>query len=76
MSNKWDLEVGDLLARGEEIGIVRSIEDTPYGLIFIVYWTWSNDNLTGCTAIPEQLLCEPFFDRFQHIKGTHKDGGG
>lgn len=75
MSNKWDLEVGDLLTRGEEVGIVRRIEETPYGLIFMVYWTWSKDNLSGCTAIPEQLLCEPFFERFDHIKGTRANGG-
>tara|TARA_R100001443_G_scaffold43434_1_gene56524 strand:+ start:171 stop:401 length:231 start_codon:yes stop_codon:yes gene_type:complete len=76
MTNKWNLEVGDLLTRGDEVGIVKNIEDTPYGLIFVVYWTWSSENLTGCTEIPEQLLCEPFFARFQHIKGTHNNGGG
>ncbi len=76
MNNKWNLEIGDLLLRGAEVGIVKDIDETPYGLVFMVYWTWSKDKLTGCTDIPEQLLCEPFFKRFQHIKGTHDNGSG
>ncbi len=74
--NKWDLEIGDLLLRAEEIGIVKKIHETPYGLIYVVYWTWGEDDLTGYTEIPEQLLCEPFFERFRHIKGIRYDGGG
>ena len=75
MTNKWNLEIGDLLLRADEIGIVRSINETPYGLIFVIYWSWGQDNLVGCTEIPEQLLCEPFFERFQHIKGSPNDDG-
>ena len=76
MKNKWNLEIGDLLLRTEEIGIVKKIHETPYGLIFVVHWTWAVDNLTGFTEIPEQLLCIPFFERFQHIKGSRNNGGG
>ena len=76
MMNKWNLQKGDLLVRYEEIGIVKKILETPYGLVFVIYWTWNQDGLSGCTQIPEQLLCEPFFERFQHIKGNHFDGGG
>jgi len=76
MTNKWNLEVGDLLIRGVEVGIVKEITETPYGLIFQLYWTWSKEKMEGCTQIPEQLLCEPFFQRFRHIKGTLNHGGG
>lgn len=70
MTNKYNLEVGDLLLRCTEIGIVGSITETPYGLIFKVYWTWATDESDGTIEIPEALLCDAFFERFKLIKGS------
>jgi len=67
--NKWNLEVGDLLIRDEEVGIVHKIKETTWGLIYSVYWTWNKDGLFGTTKIPEQLLCYEFFKKFEHVKG-------
>ena len=63
------LEVGDLLLRGKEIGVVKHANDTPYGVCYVIHWTWSVDNSHGITTIPDLLLCEGFFDRFTVIKG-------
>ena len=68
MTNKYNLQVGDLLLRNAEMGIVRSISETPYGLIFNVYWTWADTY--GVTAIPQVLLCDAFFKKFTLIKGN------
>ena len=72
MMNKWNLEVGDLLFKPDEVGIVRAIEETPYGLVFAIHWAWNQEGLYGTTMIPEQLLCKAFFTKFKHIKGTDK----
>jgi len=71
MTNKYNLQVGDLLLRNSEMGIVRSISETPYGLIFNVYWAWADT--CGSTIIPQQLLCKAFFKKFIHIKATAKN---
>jgi hypothetical protein len=70
MINKWGLETGDLLFKPDEVGVVKEIRETPYGLIFVIYWTWNQEGYTGFTEIPEQLLCKAFFTKFKHIKGT------
>ena len=71
MMNKWNLEVGDLLFKPEEVGIVKHIHKTPYGLVFAIYWTWNQEGCSGVTQIPEQILCDAFFTKFKHIKGSH-----
>ena len=69
MTNKYNLEVGDLLLRGTEIGVIKSILETPYGLLFSIYWTWATDESDGVVQIPEGMLCDAFFERFKLIKG-------
>ena len=68
MTNKYNLQVGDLLLRNSAMGIVKSISETPYGLVFNVYWAW--DDGYGATIIPQVLLCDAFFKKFTLIKGT------
>jgi hypothetical protein len=71
MMNKWNLEVGDLLMRGGDIGVVHSLSQTAYGSVWEVHWTWTIDGNSGTTHVPEQLLCKAFFTKFQHIKRTN-----
>ena len=70
MTNKYNLQVGDLLLRSTEIGIIRSVSETPYGLVFQIYWTWATDESDGIIQIPEGMLCDAFFERFKLIKGS------
>jgi len=65
------LEVGDLLCRGNEVGVVQHIQTTPYGFIYNIYWVW--ENTCGMTTIPQQLLCKAFFNKFIHIKAENKN---
>jgi len=67
------LEIGDLLIKSDEVGIVHRIDETSYGLIYNIYWTWKLGGLCGVTKIPEQLLCRAFFTKFKHIKGKKLD---
>ena len=62
------LEVGDLLIRDDEVGIVQKIYITPYGNTYRVYWTWTIEGFTGFTDIPSCLLDEGFFKRFDRIR--------
>ena len=69
MMDKCVLYEGDLLLRGKEIGVVKSTHETPYGLYYEIYWTWSKDNSQGVTKVPDILLCESFFKRFTLVRG-------
>ena len=62
------LEIGDLLIRNNEVGIVQRAYITPYGITYRVYWTWNIEGFYGFTEIPDTLLSKMFFSRFQHIK--------
>ena len=73
MMTDYILEVGDLLMRSDEVGVVSSISETPYGLIYSVHWTWTLEGFCGVTNIPCALLCKPFFDKFTHIKRSKSE---
>lgn len=62
------LGLGDLLLRENEIGIVQSINNTEWGLVYKIYWIWSLEGLAGHTSIPDSLICKSFMKRFKHIK--------
>ena len=68
-----NLEIGDLLIKSDEVGIVHRIDETSYGSIYNIYWTWKHGELCGVTKMPEQLLSQSFFTKFKHIKGKKLD---
>ena len=70
MKVKYVLYEGDLLLRGKEIGVVKSSHETPYGMYYEIYWTWSEDNSQGITKVPDILLCKEFFERFTLIRSN------
>ena len=68
MTNKWNLEVGDLLLRSNDVGVVTDALETDYGLLYRVYWTWAIDGKSGMTEIHESQLTKAFFTKFKHVK--------
>ena len=65
--DKYCLEVGDLLLRNKDVGVVHSAQKTPYGVVYQIYWRWE-DNKEGTVLIPQVLLCEPFFKKFTLVR--------
>tara|TARA_R110000824_G_scaffold193147_1_gene375496 strand:- start:15 stop:233 length:219 start_codon:yes stop_codon:yes gene_type:complete len=67
---KYDFEVGDLLIKKNEVGILYRVNKTPYGLEYAIYWSWCLEGNNGTVTLPDLMLCKAFFNKYSIIKGV------